>query len=150
MNESVEVVVCNAPFTVRRTVRWTDCDPAGVAFTGRFTEYLIDAVMHFYRHIGWGPGVAREDGGLGLPCKHMALTFHVSLEPNAVVNIRIQVAAIRERTFDLRALAYLPDGRLAFEGVFTPICILPAARTSTPIPKALREVLHRHIQEGHP
>ncbi|MFZ6046788.1 acyl-CoA thioesterase [Pseudomonas sp. CR3202] len=143
MNESVEVVVCHQPFTVRRTVRWMDCDPAGVVFTGRFTDYLIGAVMHFYRHIGWGPGAAGE-GNVGLPCKHMALTFHVSLPPDAVVDIRIQVGAIRERTFDLVANAYLPDGQLAFEGVFSPICIAPAERRSVPVPQELREVLQHH------
>jgi len=143
MNESIEVVVGHSPFTVRRTVRWIDCDPAGVAFTGRFTEYLIGAVMHFYRHIGWGPGAAGE-GNVGLPCKHMALTFHVSLPPDAVVDIRIQVGAIRERSFDLLAHAHLPDGRLAFEGVFSPVCVAPAERRGVSVPQALRQVLQQH------
>jgi acyl-CoA thioesterase FadM len=143
MNESVEIVVCHQPFTVRRTVRWIDCDPAGVAFAGRFSDYLIGAVMHFYRHIDWGPGASGE-GNVGLPCKHLSLTFHISLPPDAVVDIRIQVGAIRERTFDLVANAYLTDGRLAFEGVFSPICIVPTERCSVPVPPALREVLQHH------
>ena len=143
MNESVEVVVRHQPFTVQRTVRWMDCDPAGVAFTGRFTEYLIGAVMHFYRHLGWGPGESGK-ANVGLPCKHMALTFHVSLPPNATVDITIRVGAIRERSFDLLAHAYLLDGRLAFEGVFAPICIEPQARQSVQIPHALRDVLQLH------
>ncbi len=151
MNEAVEIVVAHQPFTVRRTVRWMDCDPAGVAFTGRFTEYLIGAVMHFYRHIGWGPG-AQGEGNVGLPCKHMALTFHISLPPDATVDIVIRVGAIRDRSFDLLAHAYLPDGRLAFEGVFAPICIEPQARSSVPIPQPLRESLQRHLTDegGHP
>jgi len=41
MNESVEIVVSDSPFTVRRRVRWSDCDPAGAVHTGRFAEYLI-------------------------------------------------------------------------------------------------------------
>ncbi|MFV3386763.1 acyl-CoA thioesterase [Pseudomonas sp. NY15364] len=143
MNESVEIVVGHLPFTVRRSVRWMDCDPAGVAFTGRFSEYLLGAVMHFYRHIGWGPESGRA-GSVGLPCKHMALTFNVSLPPNTVVDICIQVGAIRERSFDLLANAYLSDGRLAFEGVFSPICIDPQVRCGVPVPKALREVLLSH------
>ncbi|WP_430443828.1 MAG: acyl-CoA thioesterase [Pseudomonas piscis] len=143
MNESVEMVVDHQPFTVRRTVRWIDCDPAGVAFTGRFSEYLIGAVMHFYRHIGWGPG-AKGEANVGLPCKHMALTFHVSLPPETTVDIVIRVGAIRERSFDLLAHAWLADGRLAFEGVFAPICIEPRERRGVPIPPALRDILQFH------
>ena len=94
MNQSSEYVVAHLPFTVRRTVRWMDCDPARVAFTGRFTEYLISAVMHFYRHIGWGPG-ADSEVKVGLPCKHIALTFHVSLPPDTAVDITLRVGALR-------------------------------------------------------
>jgi len=143
MNESVEIVVGHQPFTVRRTVRWIDCDPAGVAFTGLFTEYLIGAVMHFYRHIGWGPG-AKSEGNVGLPCKHMELTFHVSLPADSIVDITIHVGTIRERSFDLVAHAHLPDGRLAFEGIFAPICIEPLERRSVQIPHLLREALQQH------
>lgn len=143
MNQSSEYVVAHLPFTVRRTVRWMDCDPAGVAFTGRFTEYLISAVMHFYRHIGWGPG-ADSEVKVGLPCKHIALTFHVSLPPDSAVDITLRVGALRERSFDLVAHAYLSDGQLAFEGVFSPICIEPLERKSVPIPHALKQALQPH------
>ena len=44
MNDSVEHVVSTHPFTVRRRIRWGDCDPAGVVYTGRFVEYLLGAV----------------------------------------------------------------------------------------------------------
>lgn len=143
MNESIEFVVAQQPFTVRRTVRWVDCDPAGVAYTGRFTDYLIGAVMHFYGRIGWGPEAKREGQG-GLACKHMSLTFHKSLPPGSIVDIRMEVGEIRERTFDLHADAFLPDGQIAFEGVFSPICVAPQEMRSLPLPQALREVLLEH------
>ncbi|MBH2031423.1 MAG: acyl-CoA thioesterase [Pseudomonadales bacterium] len=147
MIESTEFVIARQPFTVRRTVRWVDCDPAGVAYTGRYTDYLIGAVMHFYAHIGWGP--ESENGGNGgLACKHMSLTFHKSLPPGSIVDMRIQVGEIRGRTFDLHVQAFLPDGQLAFEGVFSPICIAPDERRSLSLPQALREVLGAHQRAG--
>lgn len=143
MNGSVEYVIGQHPFMVRRTVRWVDCDPAGVAYTGHFTDFLIGAVMHFYGHIGWGPEAGSAGNG-GLACKHMALTFHKSLPPGSVVDIRIEVGDIRTRTFDLHAQAFLPDGQLAFEGVFSPICVTPHEMRSLPLPVQLREVLQQH------
>lgn len=146
MNESSEIVVADLPFTVRRIARWSDCDPAGVVFTGRFTDYLLGAVMHFYRRIGYGAG-GREgrESGVGLPCKHMSLTFHASLYPEDVVDIRVEVGEIRTRTFDLVARAFLPDGRLAFEGRFTPIAIREGVRESIEIPSALRTALEPYL-----
>jgi acyl-CoA thioesterase FadM len=148
MNESSEIVVSQLPFTVRRVARWTDCDPAGVVFTGKFTDYLLGAVMHFLRHIGYGPGVQRHDQRVGLPCKHMSLTFHASLYPEDAVDIRISVAAIRQRTFDIVAKAYFADGRLAFEGQFTPIAIRSDKRESVEIPDTLRDALAPHLDKA--
>jgi acyl-CoA thioesterase FadM len=141
MSGGIEYVIDQRPFTVRRTVRWIDCDPAGIAYTGRFTEFLIGAVMHFYNHIGWGPEAKSGNGGLA--CKHMSLTFHKALPPRSVVDIRIQVGDIRERTFDLHATAFLPNGTVAFEGVFSPICVTPQI-TSVPLPDALQTALREH------
>ncbi|WP_028221037.1 acyl-CoA thioesterase [Paraburkholderia oxyphila] len=146
MNESSEVVVSDLPFTVRRTARWADCDPAGVVFAGRYTDYLLGAVMHFMRRIGYGTnGQAGRESGVGLPCKHMSLTFHASLYPEDVVDIRVEVGEIRTHTFDLIARACLLDGRLAFEGQFTPIAIRSDVRESTSIPAALCEALQPYL-----
>lgn len=146
MNESSEVVVSHLPFTVRRTARWADCDPAGAVFTGRFTDYLLGAVMHFMRRIGYGVGgLAGRESGVDLPCKHMHLTFHASLYPEDVVDIVVTIGEIRTRTFDVVARASLPDGRLAFEGQFTPIAVRGEVRESTGLPAALRDALQPHL-----
>ncbi|MBN3822712.1 acyl-CoA thioesterase [Burkholderia sp. Ac-20384] len=151
MNESSEIVVADLPFTVRRIARWSDCDPAGVVFTGRFTDYLLGAVMHFYRRIGYGAGGQEgRESGVGLPCKHMSLTFHASLYPEDVVDIRVEVGEIRTRTFDLVARAFLADGRLAFEGKFTPIAIREGVRESIEIPSTLRAALEPYLTSKEP
>jgi acyl-CoA thioesterase FadM len=146
LNESYEIVVCEWPFTVRRRVRWSDCDPAGVAFTGRFVDYLIGAVDHFTRHIVGG---SRSDfmAGLGVdtPCKGLSMAFHVALAPDESVDIVMQVGRIGAHSWDLEATALLPDGRRAFSGRFTPICIQHAPRRKAGIPAPLRERLARHL-----
>lgn len=145
MNDPLECVVRKQPFTVRRAIRWADCDPAGVAYAGHYADYLIDAVTHFMRHIGFGL-VAGKDRPIrvGLPCKHMELTFHTSLYPDDVIDIEIAISQVREHTFDLAARACLTDGRLAFHGAFSPICIAPETRERVPIPSELREALQQH------
>ena len=51
---SYEHVVSRVPFVVRRKVRWSDCDPAGVVFTGKFAEYVLDFVTLFYAEMAEG------------------------------------------------------------------------------------------------
>jgi len=146
MNESSEIVVSDLPFTVRRTARWADCDPAGAVFTGRFTEYLLGAVMYFMRTIGYGVGGrGGRESGIDLPCKHMSLTFHTSLYPEDAVDIRVEVGEIRTHTFDLHARAYFPNGKLIFEGQFTPIAVHADRRDSADIPVALRNALQPYL-----
>jgi len=137
---SFEYVVQTRPFVVRRTIRWADCDPAGVVYTGNFTDYLLSAVMHYMRHLRGAPVTVAPE--VELPCRHMHLDFHASLYPDDVVDITVSIAEVREHTFDVAAHARFPDGRPAFSGVFTPICIQTGVRThKVPLPAALRQVL---------
>ncbi|MES2260371.1 MAG: acyl-CoA thioesterase [Pseudomonadota bacterium] len=146
MDVSSEAVVSYLPFTVRRVARWVDCDPAGVVFTGKFTDYLLGAVMHFLRHIGYGPSDREgREQGVGLPCQHMSLTFHMPLYPEDTVDIRIEVGEIRKRTFDLIARACFADGRMAFEGKVSLIAIRLDVRKSLDLPNALREKLQSYL-----
>ena len=143
MNETSEIVVAEQPFTVRRTARWSDCDPAGVVYAGQYPEYLLNAVSHFLRFLRGVPiRVAPE---LELPCKHLALTFHESIYPDNVVDIQVGIGDIRAHTFDVIARARFLDGRHAFDGVFAPICIKTGERfQKIDIPAELRDLLQRH------
>ena len=147
MNESTEIVIGDRPFTVRRTARWGDCDPGGVVYAGRYSEYLLGAAMHFLRAVRGVPIVVSPE--VELPCKHMALTFHAPMCPDDVVDIELRVGELREHSFDVVASARLPDGRPAFDGVFTPICVLKGAHfEKAAIPTALRHALQRHSTES--
>ncbi len=37
------------PFTVTRTVRWGDCDPAGIIYTPRVLDYAMEILEAWYR-----------------------------------------------------------------------------------------------------
>ena len=83
MRDPLECVVRDQPFPVRRVVRWADCDPAGVVYAGRYAEYLIDAVTRFMRHTGFSFGATKDRPiRVGLPCKHMELSFARRFGPN--------------------------------------------------------------------
>ena len=143
---SREQVISIAPFTVRRVARWSECDPAGVVYTGNFTEYLISATHLFRRFVlGRDWSGIRESVHVDLPAKAISLVFNGSLWPDDVFDISLFVGDIRERTFDFVARAVRAGGSdKVFEGRLSVICVSASdRRTAVSIPHPLRARLEQ-------
>ena len=145
---STEWVVHSVPFTVRRRVRFGDCDPAGVVYTVRFSDYVVSVADLFMSDLLGGPFLEAL-GEVDTPNKALAFVFHAPLRPEDEFDMLVTVPEIRTRTFDLHVAASLLDGTPAFDATVTPICMLPADRRSVPIPAKLRALLeHYQAQTG--
>ncbi|WP_322048281.1 acyl-CoA thioesterase [Paraburkholderia sp. J67] len=145
MTLSYEYVLNVSPFVVRRTVRWGDCDPAGVVYTGRFPDYLLGALSLFKEHIAEGTGQSLgQPYGVGFPCRGMTFDFSGTLWPNDVVDLECYVGEIRTRSFDFHCEGRRPSGEPVFSARFSPICVHAEVRESTDIPAPLRAILARH------
>lgn len=141
-----EQVISFSPFTVRRAARWSECDPAGVVYTGNFSEYLMSATHLFRRHILGGDWHSiRETAQVDLPAKALSLVFKGSLWPDDVFDTSIFVGDIRERTFDFLVHAKRMDGAGdVFDGRLSVICVSASdRRIALPIPAALRTLLEQ-------
>ncbi len=145
MNGDYERLLTREPLVVQRRVRWSDCDPAGVVYTGRFSDYLLSAMNHVFdtlagdrRYFEW-----LKELGVDTPCKGLELEFHGALWPDDLFQMHCSVAAIRPHSFDVRVEASQRDGRRIFTGRFSPICISRAVRQRVPIPPPLLEALQR-------
>lgn len=136
-----EEVIGTRPLTVRRRVRWSDCDPAGVVHTARFGDYVLSAVDLFRAHLT-GEAWHRDNhaAGFGTPAKALSLVFQSSLWPGDAFDIVVYVGDIRVRTLDLMMRARRADnGTPAFLARLTSICVSAAdRRISMPWPEADR------------
>lgn len=143
---SYEYVMSRMPFVVRRTVRWGDCDPAGIVYTGRFPEYVLGAVMLFTGHLAGGDmhRFSRELG-MQMPCKAMSYEFMSALWPGDTFDIHCFVGAIRAHSFDIVCDARRENGTAVFKAVFSPICIDPTIRKRVAIPAPLLDKLTPHL-----
>jgi acyl-CoA thioesterase FadM len=139
---SYEGVVSRRPFTVRKRVRWSDCDPAGVVYTGKFSEYLLTAVHYFFDELGGGH-YARwlKTLQVDTPCKGLELEFHAALWPEDEFEMRCRVAQIRAHSWDIQVEAVQAGDRRVFSGRFSPICISREVRARVPIPAAMLQRL---------
>ncbi|MES2413782.1 MAG: acyl-CoA thioesterase [Pseudomonadota bacterium] len=138
--DSFESVLSRHPFVVRRKVRWSDCDPAGVVYTGRFPEFVLSANNLFYSELAQGSWREWLKGmAVDTPCKGMEFEFHGALWPDDEFLIRGTVSAIRKHSYDIRYEAAQADGRRIFSARFSPICISNTGkREGVPIPDAMR------------
>lgn len=144
MIRSYETVVSREPLVVMKRVRWADCDPAGVVYTGKFTEYLLVAVNYLFDELGSGNYAQwLRTLQVDTPCKGMDLEFHGALWPEDEFEMHCSISAVREHSFDIRVEAKQTDGRRIFSGRFSPICISREVRKRVPIPQAMLQALAR-------
>ncbi len=142
-----EQVIAIEPLTVRRRVRFGECDPAGVAYTARFSEYVVSAMDLFFQELVGGPFPDRFPG-IDTPIKALAFVFAAPLRPNDEFDMVVTAGDIREHSFDLHITATRSDGILAFTASVTPICIDPADRRRVGIPAPVRAALESHQRTG--
>src|SRR5437868_5512079 len=98
MQIQAEYVLREIPFTVRRRVRWGDCDPAGVVYTGKFGDYVISAVELFYEYLLQSrPTPFRDLHGFGTPTRALDFDFRNWLATDDDFDTVITVREIRTR-----------------------------------------------------
>jgi YbgC/YbaW family acyl-CoA thioester hydrolase len=143
---ATEQVIGEAPFTVRRRVKWGDCDPAGVVYTVVFSEYIISAAELFYGYLfATTPQRAKSEHGFGTPTKALNIEFHSSLRPDEEFDMTVRVKEIRKHTYTLHIDAVTQDGIAVFSALLTVICIARGERKAILVPDVLRNKLQHEL-----
>jgi acyl-CoA thioesterase FadM len=142
---STEHVVRTAPFTVRRRVKFGECDPAGVVYTPVFGEYVVSCADLFYEFLLDGrPERIKDEHGFETPSRALSLDFRSSLRPDAEFDMTVFIGEIRTRTYTLE----ITGSTLADEAVFiaqlTPICVARGERRAIEIPRSFRARLEAY------
>ena len=145
-SERREEIISKHPFVVRRVARWSECDPAGVVYSGNFAEFALSAMHLFRRHTfdaTWRD--IRENAGVDLPAKAISLVFNGSLWPDDIFDMQVRIGEIRTRTFDFEIAAVRADDRSSvFTGKLGVICVTAAdRRIAAPLPQGLRLCLEK-------
>lgn len=143
------------PFIVRRRVAWGECDPAGVVYTPRFTDYCASANLLFLAHVLDSSGAGnlthgKRQHGIGTPCKALSCVFHASLRPDEWFDMQVSVTHIGNSTFELTTHGTTVQGLPVFDGKNTIITIAhrddSATRQAVRVPESVRLALRPFIQ----
>lgn len=138
----IEYLLSERPLTVRRRVKWGECDPAGVVYTATFADYVISAAELFYGALfGTTPQRAKRELGFGTPSRALSFDFMRSLRPDDDFDMTVRVADVRGRTYVLDIIATTPQGEPIFNARLTPVCVARPERRSIDIPADFRQAL---------
>lgn len=130
------------PLSFSLRIKWGDCDPAGVVYTPRFADYVVEAYQDFLAHMLEGPLQEKlVEHDLGTPAKQLNIHFTRSLWPDQVIDLRVHVCDVRQRSFDIVVDALDSNGAEVFSGVLGLVCVSHDVRQARPIPPVLRERL---------
>lgn len=142
---STEHVIADTPFTVRRIVKWGQCDPAGVVYTVAFGEYVISTAELFYAHLmGQSPQRGKDHHDFGTPTRALSFDFQRSLRPDDQFDTIVTIGEIRNSTFELVMTATNEALETVFIARLIPVCIFRGERKSRPLPNFLREALETY------
>ena len=92
-------------FTVRRTVNWGDCDPAGIVYTPRVLDYAcetIDAWLREELRASWWQ-LNSSGKGPGLPTVNAVCDFISILSPDQDVELTMYIRKVGRSSNCLRS-----------------------------------------------
>lgn len=139
--EPLEYVRSHRPFILRRTVKWSECDPAGVVYTGNFVDYVTGAFRAFLSHVlGGNVEDYASNFAVDFPAKAISFVFDASLRPDDKFDVEVRVTKFGNTTFETEFVGTLKGGP-CFSARMTTICVLPAERRAIRVPDALRAKL---------
>lgn len=122
-----------------RTVKWGDCDPAGILYTPRVFDYITEAVEAWFRDVGGIDWMSLIGRNLGAPTVHTSVDFRTPMEPNLVLGVAVLVDKVGGSSLTFRVVGSDAAGTVYFEGKLVSVVIDFNERRPMPIPDALRE-----------
>ncbi|MCO1336248.1 acyl-CoA thioesterase [Microbulbifer sp. OS29] len=128
--------------TIKRKVLFGDCDPAGIVYTPKFSNFALEATHDAMAVLLEGPAIARmKQLGFLTPVRAFNLEFLFPVTWDQELNIHVTVSEIGNHSFTFLTRGVLGDGVLAFTASITYVTLSATEKLKTPLPKYLREAL---------
>jgi 4-hydroxybenzoyl-CoA thioesterase len=136
------------PFIHPIRVRWADCDPALIAYTGQIPRFALEAIEAWWEHhVGLDWYALNLDRKIGTPFVHMTLDFRSPVTPRHMLECEVILARLGNSSIAHRVRGH-QDGVLCFEGEFVSVFVDAGPRTPRRPPADILQRLLAHRGEG--
>ncbi len=128
--------------TFKRTIQFGDCDPAGYIYTPRVAYYVVETVTEFLTVLLGKPAIraALELGVLPLT-RALSIEYTGPAQWDDVLDIKIAVTNISERSFSMSIEAVTEEGVVVFTAKQTQVCVSAETKQPIEIPDVLKDAL---------
>ena len=126
-------------------VRWADCDPANIAYTGRLPDFALEAIDAWWEHaVGADWYRLTNDRGIGTPFVNLSMDFRSPVTPRHP--LMCEVAPVRlGRTSVTFRVAGWQGGVLCFEGRFTEVFMRDGVFKAVEPPEDIRTMIEERL-----
>jgi 4-hydroxybenzoyl-CoA thioesterase len=136
----------SAPFVHVRKIVWADSDPAGIAYTGRFPAFALEAIEAWCADrlgLDWYQ-MHRQLGG-GTPFVHLEMDFRAMLRPGDDLFSTVALRRAGRSSLEFSVVGRLADGTVSFEGKFVCAFVDDTTHKSRPVPERFRAPIAREL-----
>ncbi|MGI9234283.1 MAG: acyl-CoA thioesterase [Woeseiaceae bacterium] len=132
-------------FVQNRRVLFGECDPAGVLYTPRICEYIIEGALKFVSDCLGEPFERYVFAqNLSLPARNFNVDFLKPLTWDDDIEIRAGLFEIRTHAYTVQVTAFGASGDIAFSGKVTQVCVDREGKKIAELPAEFRDALQRH------
>ncbi|MGX1307535.1 4-hydroxybenzoyl-CoA thioesterase [Amorphus suaedae] len=130
------------------TVRWADCDPAFIAYTGRIPNFALEAIDAWWAAVvGYDWFRLNADRGYSTPFVHMSMDFLAPVTPRHVLECAVRPLRLGDTSIRFEVVGF-QDGTRCFAGEFVCVFVTTASFSRTPPIAEIRAVIEAHLPEG--
>lgn len=127
------------PLTVTRTVRWGDCDPAGIIYTPRVLDYAMEILESWYREVVEVPWLTlNRKMSMGAPTVRVELDFLDAPAPDQDLVLDLLVEDLGRSSITFRVTGRDRAGKLYFRAKLVSCFISRPAFKPIAIPQEIR------------
>ncbi len=138
-------------FTVRETVLFRHCDPAGIVFYPRYFEMINDFVEAWFdQALGASFHALHTQGGIGTPTASVQCDFAAPSRWNDILIQHLHVQRLGGASVNLAFAFTGEDGSLRLSGRMTVVTIDLQTMRSRRIPDSLRAGMTRYLIDPPP
>ena len=128
-------------FLAERSVRFGDCDPAGIVFYPRYFEMLNSVIEDWWQHIGLPWTTTMLERRLATPVSHVDTHFLRPSTMGETLSFRLSVEVVKRSSFtlDMRGLGPGSEQRLRVRQRM--VCVSLDTKQPLPWPEDIRSAI---------
>ena len=137
----------NGSFSHNIKVRWADCDPANIAYTGTLANFSLEAIDAWWeKHTGSGWYEMNIEKNIGLPFVHMSIDFMHPVTPKHLLECQVKLIKLGTNSIRFEVVGFQKN-TVCFTGEFVEALVDSKAHKKTPMPNDLRELLTSLLED---